>query len=539
MTTTEDSLAGPTTERVRRPGSDRTRRRALTGPRRERARDALVLVAPALLAAGLCLYQLTTRSLWLDESATVAISSQHGAAFGTALAHDGGNMLGYYALMHVLIGIFGNGALLIRLPSALAAAVTVAVVSRLALRLFDRRVALAAGLLSAVSLPLVFWGQDARGYAPMIALVAASFLALEWLLDSDPRDWRPWLAYFASITAAVYCGLEAVLVVPAQLVVLAWHRERTRSILAALALSAICCAPLAVLAAGRGSAQLFWVPSPSLRILNQVLQALTSAAIAPSFSTSTTTVLLVGTLVVLAVGAWRTWRLLRTDTRAARGPVLLFAWLLAPPVLALIESVIGQSIFQARYLLVSLPAVAILLAWSVATLVPAISTPRSRHLLPLAVFGALLVLRALQLAPSYGYSFENWRGATSYVLAHTQSGDCVAFYPSDGRQAFKYYLGSRPGAPRPILPPAAWGEIRSYVEDYSSLSASQLARLPSECPRVWLISRNQDRVGGPPATRADYKRFQRLQNDLRVNYPREQRASFGYGRSVVVALFAR
>ena len=48
--------------------------------------------------------ELTTRSLWLDEAATVAIASQHGAAFGAALAHDGGNMLGYYGLMHVLIG---------------------------------------------------------------------------------------------------------------------------------------------------------------------------------------------------------------------------------------------------------------------------------------------------------------------------------------------------------------------------------------------------------------------------------------------------
>src|SRR5437588_4831891 len=298
------------------------------GPRRaarERILDGLVVGLPTLLGLALCLYQLTSRSLWLDEAATVAISSQHGAAFGSALAHDGGNMLGYYALMHVLTGIFGNGALLLRLPSVLAAAATVAVICRLSLRLFDRRVALAAGLLGAVSLPLVFWGQEARGYAPMIALVAASFLALEWLVDADGGDWRPWLAYFASLTAAMYCGLEAVLVVPAQLVVLAWRRDRTRSVLAALALSAICCVPLAVLAAGRGASQLFWVPTPSLRILSQVLEALTSAAIAPSFRTSTTTVLLVGTLVVLAVGAWRTWRLFRIDRTASRGPVLVFA----------------------------------------------------------------------------------------------------------------------------------------------------------------------------------------------------------------------
>ena len=74
-------------------------------------------MVPSLVALALCLYQITTRSLWLDESATVAIASQHGGAFGAALAHDGGNMLAYYALVHVLIGWFGHGALVIRLPS--------------------------------------------------------------------------------------------------------------------------------------------------------------------------------------------------------------------------------------------------------------------------------------------------------------------------------------------------------------------------------------------------------------------------------------
>ena len=86
---------------------------------------------------------------------------------------------------------------------------------------------------------------------------------------------------------------------------------------------------------------------------------------------------------------------------------------------------------------------------------------------------------------------------------------------------------------QPILPQAPWGGVRSYVEDYSTLSGSQLARLPTQCSRVWLISRNEDRVGGPPATRADFKRFRRLQAGLRANYPGERQLNFGYGRSVV------
>ncbi len=111
---------------------------------RGRLSDAAVIGVPAIAALVLCLIELTTRSLWLDEAATVAIAGQHGSAFWSAAAHDGGNMLGYYALLHVLIGWFGDGAFVIRLPSVIASAGAAGAVSLLGLRLFDRRVALAA-----------------------------------------------------------------------------------------------------------------------------------------------------------------------------------------------------------------------------------------------------------------------------------------------------------------------------------------------------------------------------------------------------------
>src|SRR2546425_140026 len=70
------------------------------------ARDAALLAGPALLAVGLCLIDISGRSLGFDESATVAIAGQHGSALWSAIAHDGGNMSGYYVLMHVLIDLF-------------------------------------------------------------------------------------------------------------------------------------------------------------------------------------------------------------------------------------------------------------------------------------------------------------------------------------------------------------------------------------------------------------------------------------------------
>ena len=65
--------------------------------------DAAAIGGPALLALVLSLIGITGRSLGFDEGATWAIATQHvaGHGLGAGIAHDGGNMLGFYALEHV------------------------------------------------------------------------------------------------------------------------------------------------------------------------------------------------------------------------------------------------------------------------------------------------------------------------------------------------------------------------------------------------------------------------------------------------------
>jgi Dolichyl-phosphate-mannose-protein mannosyltransferase len=516
-------------------GLDRAALRPASGLRvpgrdRERVLDWLAVGLPTLLALALCVFDLTTRSLWLDESATVAIASQHGGAFGAAVAHDGGNMLAYYGLLHVLIAWFGSAAFVIRFPSVLFAAATVGLTAALGLRLFGRRIAALAGTLTAVSLTLVYWGQDARGYAAMVMLIVASYLAFLALLEPG-AGWRPWVAYVVLSTAAVYAGLEAVLVIPAQLAVLVWRRERWRAVASAAASTAACCIPLAVLAADRGSGQLFWVPPPSGRVLRQVLESLTSAGLQPEFYTPTSRSLLVLTLAILAIGGLAVVRL-ALKRRPVHAAGLVVAWLTVPAVVAALESAAGQSIFQPRYLLVSLPAVSLLLGWTLLQ----VSWPRA---VMVALGAALITLRVLQLAPAYGVSSENWRGLTRYVVSHSQARDCIAFYPLDNRQAFRYYLGSAQSAPRPLLPATPWRQVRPFVEDYASLAPGAVARLPASCGRVWLVSSHEGRAGGPPASQANYQRFAALTSGLRGLYPRVWSADFGAQGLVTLTLYSR
>lgn len=464
--------------------------------RQPRLADIGVVAGPAIVAVALCLFEITTRSLWLDEAATVAIAGQHGSALWSAISHDGGNMLGYYALLHVLIGWFGHGAFVIRLPSALAAGGAAAAVSLLALRLFDRRVAVAAGLLTAVSLPLVYWGQNARGYAAMVALVAGSFAAFAALVETGSR--RAWIAYVVLTVLAVYASFVAVLVLPAQLVALAWRRDAWRRVASALAACVVCWVPLAVLAASRGSGQLFWIPRPSLKLEKQVILALTSAGFEPNFRpTWAAGALAILTVLLLAAAFVR-----RPVPWGAR---LGLAWLLVPLGLMWLWSLVGQPLFTPRNALVSLPAVALLLGWLVA---------RSRF--GWVAVAIVLALRVVALAPSYGTSPENWRAATAYVTASKLPGDCVAFYPLDARMPFAYYSG------QPVKP---------YVERYET------PRIPPGCRRVWLVASHQGLPSGTASSRAHFARYVSIRRALTREYTGHATRAFGYASVIWVELF--
>ena len=489
--------------------------------------------APAAVALILSLLDITARSLGFDEGASVTIAAQHGSALGSAIAHDGGNMSGYYLLLHGVIAVFGNGVLAVRFPSALAATVAVGALAALALRLFGRSVALMSGLICAVSLPLIFWAQAARGYAAMVALVTLSYLALVVLVqrvqDGRPLRWAA-LAYVVFTALAGYTSFVAALIIPAQIVVLAFIPRARRPVLIALASVVVCWVPLVVLALDRGSGQLFWVAGPS-RNAQQVWESLSSAALRPSFaSTPAKWVLLVVTSVLVLLAAAVAVRGLARGRRDWRSALML-AWLVVPVLLAWLESLLAQPIFISRNLLIAEPAVAVLVA-------TALCHRRVPRIVGWVALAGVLGLRAAALVPTYGVSPEDWKGATSLVLARAQARDCIAFYPSDGRMAFRYYAG-RGAAARAVLPAGAWGPVRPYVEDYATLTRSKLTTVTRGCPRLWLVSSHEGDRSGPAGSRANYARYVELRSALERAYMSHAVTSLGRAAVIRVELLNR
>ncbi len=511
-----------------------------------RGRDRAAIAVPALLAAVLSVTAIGSRSLGFDEGATVAIVSQHGSALGSAIARDGGNMAAYYLLMHVLVGWFGTGLTVLRLPSAVSLVVTVALVGALGRRLFDRRVAVIAGLLCAVSLPLVYWAQTARAYAPMLVFVCAGFLAFLVLADDTaPVSRRRWAVagYVVAMALATYCSLMAVLVVPAQLLALALTRQQAalRRFAWALVAVAACCIPLAILAVRRGTGQLFWVPRPSRKVETQVLQSLTSSGLQPSFHPRfTTTVGLMATVLVLLGLATAVVRARRRTRGRGSGdepligwPVaLVLIWIAVPVVLTFLYSLVSQPIFLPRNLLTCLPAVAL----SLAVVITDRRLPRAAA--P-AILLVVLVIRAVPLAAGYGVSPEPWQAATDNVLTRSAPGDCVAFYPLDGRNAFAYYVrSSRRPAPRSVLPAIPWGATTPFVERYATLSAAQVSSARAGCRRLWFVSSHEGQKDGPARALANRAGYLRLDARLERAFGHGRIEQYGYASPIHVQLLS-
>ncbi len=298
--------------------------------------DAVVVVLPAVVAGALCLFDITARSLGFDESATASIVAVHGAALGHAIGHDGGNMSGYYVLMHALVSLFGRGILLLRLPSAIAIAVAVAFCGLLGLRLFDRRTALIAGLLDRGHRVPRLLGAGRAQLRAAGRISCASFLAFIALVDikddgtsrGDRIRWKAWVAYVLFTALALYMSLMAALVVVSQVATFAWWwRRRGRAVLSAVAAIGLLSIPLALLAAGRGSGQVSWVSRPKLVDIEQVLGAVTGAGLAPSIHATATSFALmwltVAGLLAIAAAIVLGWR--RTPRRATFGPTLLLS----------------------------------------------------------------------------------------------------------------------------------------------------------------------------------------------------------------------
>jgi 4-amino-4-deoxy-L-arabinose transferase-like glycosyltransferase len=444
----------------------------------------LVLLGLCAGSVVVCFFELGTRSLWLDEIGSI-LGVDHRSLWST-FTYNGGNMGLYYLVLHVFVSLFGDGQVAVRVPAALAGVALTPVVFALGRRMFGTRVAVIATAGLVVSPALVVWDQQARGYSFGTLLVASSLLALLRALER-PTPQR-WCVYALIVILSIYSIAYAAIFLVAQVLpILVWPpgRRHVKSIAAVGAVALVAYVPLIVIMLRTGAAGVLSANGPpSVSESSRIFQQLASGSVPDFFAATTVTTV----ITVIAVVCWVV-SAAELISRARASPSgtetvylgILLSWLLVPVILDAICSLTYRSIYNSSFLLQSVPAGMILVAFVVAKLVP------RKLSAPLAVgLGALLVL---SLVPTYGVSFEDWGQASHFILTSAQPQDCLTvnkrFVASDLAYYFRLDGGVRT-APQLVLPAMAWGAVLNPSNGVTP-SQETFATVASHCRRVWIV----------------------------------------------------
>ena len=167
-------------------------------------RGSILLVAILLVAGALRLYHLDQSSLWYDEVVTMRLARTENPL---ALINLLGQIDATRAPLHPLVlqawvTIFGPSDSSGRFLSVLCGLMTIGIVYWIGVTAFDRKTALWASWLCAVSPLLVYYSREARMY---MWLVLTTCLAWGFLLSHAhaPRFWKQ-MAYVFCLIALVY-----------------------------------------------------------------------------------------------------------------------------------------------------------------------------------------------------------------------------------------------------------------------------------------------------------------------------------------------
>ena len=488
--------------------------------------EILGLLVPTALAAGLVLYGLSGREVWIDEADTFATASQHGLTLWHWALNDGGNMVAYYLGMHFYTEVFGTSEVTLRLPSALAAIATVPAGYLLLRRLFDSRAAVFGAFFLASSLALVWWAQTARGY--LLGVFFGTTAALFLVEAVETRRRGAYVAFVVASLLAVYTILLTALVIAAQACTLVFRRRadvEVRRLLTAGSTIVVLSIPLAAAAVIRGTAPIEWLSSvgPVFGTGNKYLvKVMASAGITGTPGTRAAHYLLLAMLAAWALGAaFLLLSVVRTGrSRESWGYVLLIAWMVLPFAASYVISVAIHPVLSDRYILAVVPAGSMLAGVACSRLRP----------WPLAVAAGvvMMVMRTWVAVPALGRPLEDWRGAVTAVVDRSQPHDCIAFFVSDGFDAFDYYALRLPTGHGPlpvsVLPATSWQSRTPYVLDPATIPPARWPAVRTQCPRLWLVITHQGPSNNPSPTGSAYKREQ---YNNRVTLLTEINASYG------------
>jgi len=409
-------------------------------------RFSLVPVVILLVAFVLRIANLTGESLWRDEVDSVRFAFQPLRTILGNFTTTGFNGPLYHLSLRVWLTLAGVNDFALRYLSLVCGVALVALVYALAQRLFDRRTALVAAWLGALSPALIWYAGEGKMYTLQPLLLVLALYALVRAVGARrSRSW--WLICIVSTSFSFYTHLLSplFLVVAVVFFVALWPQSRAhvRGGLIALACLTLPYLPLAIwqlptVIHGGDVGHTFY----PLDVIARTLLANWTVGLdgrAPLLDSATAPAAVDGArwLVLALYVALMLYGVLSASTaRQTRLSLAVLAWL-ALPTLMVFGVSLRFPVFQPRYLLWSAPALYILVG---------IGLAQAWREGALGRWAAQLAVVLLSMVCVVGWTAQvihpirpDLRGATSTIVQGLQPGDAVVFQIPYGRYGFEYY----------------------------------------------------------------------------------------------------
>jgi glycosyltransferase involved in cell wall biosynthesis len=412
-----------------------------------------VMIGVVLIGAALRFINLGRASFWYDELLQANIAAHDLPTILSKMFENAAMPLDYFST-HVML-IFGQSEFWLRFPAAMWGVLTLPLIYQIGRRLFDRTIGVtAAGLLAVIGVH-AFYSQELRPYALLVFLATLSFYFLIRILHTGRT--RYWVAYSLTIGLAVLTHHFMLFLISAQgLIILivglsdrTLRRDRTIGAQRAAILKfAAALIPVmivliwtswfgSILAVGRlfiesivaphatsGSA----LPGPVLGEVPRLKWSFFYDKILVNF-TGGEPILPYTFLILWAAGAWLGLH------RARRSTVLLLVWAMVPTALVLVLLRQSNAFFAIRYILYTLPAFILLIAFSLISGLRAIyrSHPKLLHSKLLRFMQFVIPIGLIILAGNFSNASlaylsgpsEHWREAGQFLIDNVRSGDLL------------------------------------------------------------------------------------------------------------------
>lgn len=448
------------------------------------------------------LWYLTDRNIWYDEAVSISIARLPWSGLWEVVTRKEANSGLYFLLLKTWMA-FSESPAWVRGLSVIFGVATIPLLYSVARRLFGNTTGLLAAVILAVNPYHIRYSQETRGYALAALLAMASTWAFIRAVEGPSRS--KWAIYILLIITSTYTHFFGGLVMAAHyvsLLALPVRRWPWRSLLASALLVFAAVTPLFVFIAYRDVGQVSWIQKPGWEQIYATFFDLSGPAGVHRLGNLTPlpqNMLLRLYAVLVSIAAFFA---VRAAIRSRRSfevwpYVLLFSWMFVPILLTLAIST-KKPIFLTRYLIVCLPAWALLAGLGLAKL-------HRRWLMVTATAFIVILSMAANARPrrnQFDPPYHEWQNATAYVMSHAQRGDGVVFYHPYAVLPFEYYrreLGySEAAAPELVYPFRRDGLLlaRNSAIDYRELwpTTRTFQRIGAH-QRIWYVMPTNDDIG--------------------------------------------